>query len=173
MIECLKTFTSQPSLSGNINAPLTQNTDMAESISEQNVPLPTEEHPTSISVETVEGAPTYPSSFTVTPKLPKLVLQKFNGEITKFRTFWDRFDSSVNKNPNISPIDKFNYFQGLLEGPAARVIQGLPLTLFVPEVFHVDMTGGALIGRTPSEILSISCHYPISFIFSKFYLSLT
>ena len=64
----------------------------------------------------------------MTPKLPKLVLQKFNGEITKFRTFWDRFDSSVNKNPNISPIDKFNYLQGLLEGPAARVIQGLPLT---------------------------------------------
>ena len=67
-------------------------------------------------------------SFTVTPKLPKLVLQKFNGEIKKFRTFWDRFDSSVKKNPNISPIDKFNYLQGLLEGPAARVIQGLPLT---------------------------------------------
>ena len=69
----------------------------------------------------------------MTPKLPKLVLQKFNGDITKFRTFWDRFDSSVNENPNISPVDKFNYLQGLylqglLEGPAARVIQGLPLT---------------------------------------------
>ena len=68
------------------------------------------------------------ASAIMTPKLPKLVLQKFNGDITKFRTFWDRFDSSVNKNPNISPVDKFNCLQGLLEGPAARVIQGLPLT---------------------------------------------
>ena len=55
-------------------------------------------------------------------------MQKFNGDIRGFGTFWDRFDSLVNKNPSISPVDKFNYLQGLLEGPAARVIQRLPLT---------------------------------------------
>jgi hypothetical protein len=69
------------------------------------------------------------------PYSTSISLQKFNGEITKFRTFWDRFDSSVNKNPNISPIDKFNNLQGLLEGPAARVIQGLPLT----EANHISL----------------------------------
>ena len=47
------------------------------------------------------------------------------------------------------------------------------LTLFVPRFFHVDMTGGAPDRAHPSEILSINRHYPISFIFSKFYLSLT
>ena len=75
--------------------------EQQENISEQNLPLPAEEHPTSISVE---GAPPYPSSFTVTPKLPKLVLQKFNGEITKFRTFWDRSIRTQTFHQSISSI---------------------------------------------------------------------
>jgi hypothetical protein len=50
-------------------------------------------------------------------RLPKLSLLKFNGEITKFRTFWDSFQSAVDNNPNLTPIDKFNYLYSLLEGP--------------------------------------------------------
>ena len=61
-------------------------------------------------------------------RLPKLVLPKFNGEITKFTSFWDSFDSAVNKNVELSPVDKFNYLHALLEGPAARAIQGLTLS---------------------------------------------
>ena len=36
-------------------------------------------------------------------RLPKLSLLKFNGEITKFRTFWDSFQSAVDNNPNLTP----------------------------------------------------------------------
>ena len=43
------------------------------------------------------------------PKLPKLHLPKFSGDITKFRTFWDSYKSAVHRNPELSPIDKFNY----------------------------------------------------------------
>ena len=39
-------------------------------------------------------------------RLPKLVLPKFNCEITKFTSFWDSFDSVVNKNVELSPVDK-------------------------------------------------------------------
>ena len=43
------------------------------------------------------------------PKLPKLHLPKFLGDITKFRTFWDSCESTIHRNPELSPIDKFNY----------------------------------------------------------------
>lgn len=62
------------------------------------------------------------------PKLPKITLPRFNGEITKFRPFWDRFESAVDDNMSLSPVDKFNYLHVLVEGPAARNIQGLQLT---------------------------------------------
>ena len=54
-------------------------------------------------------------------KLPKLHINKFSGDVTKFRSFWKRFDSAVNKNPTLSAIDK-------LECPAVSAIQGLALS---------------------------------------------
>jgi len=48
--------------------------------------------------------------------------------VKRFRSFWDSFDSAINKNPSLSAVDKFNYLHTLLEGPAARSIQGLVLS---------------------------------------------
>ena len=62
------------------------------------------------------------------PKLPKLHINKFSGDVTRFRSFWESFDSAVNKNPTLSAIDKFNYLKALLEGQAASAIQGLSLS---------------------------------------------
>ena len=62
------------------------------------------------------------SQSTTKPRLPKLVVPKFNGEITKFKSFWDSFDSAVNKNSDLSSVDKLNYLYALLEGQAARAI---------------------------------------------------
>ena len=62
------------------------------------------------------------------PKLPKLHIAKFSGEVIKFRTFWDSFNSVVHNNTSLSEVDKFNYLQGLLKGPAATAIQELTLS---------------------------------------------
>jgi hypothetical protein len=62
------------------------------------------------------------------PKLPKLVLSKFKGNIANWTGFWDSYQVAVHDNPLLSPIDKFNYLNSLLEGAAARAIQGLSLT---------------------------------------------
>ena len=62
------------------------------------------------------------------PKLLKLTLPKFKDKVTKFRSFWDSYNSAIHNNPDISAIDKFNYLRALLEGPAARAIQGLALS---------------------------------------------
>ena len=59
------------------------------------------------------------------PKLLKLVLPRFKGDI---QSFWASFQSAVNNNPALTNIDKFNYLKALLDGPAARSIQGLTLT---------------------------------------------
>ena len=61
-------------------------------------------------------------------KLPKLDLQKFNGDILKFPQFWDRFETAIDKNPDIPTVEKFNYLQYYLEGAAARNIDGLLTT---------------------------------------------
>ena len=61
-------------------------------------------------------------------KLPKLSLKRFNGEVTKWSTFWDAFDSSINGNPGLSDIDKFIYLKSLLEGTASEAVSGLKLT---------------------------------------------
>ena len=42
--------------------------------------------------------------------------------------FWDSFKSAVDKNPSLSAVDIFNYLNALLEGSAARSIQGLSLS---------------------------------------------
>ena len=66
--------------------------------------------------------------FAVKPKLPKITLPRFSGKVTKFRAFWDSFESAVDKNPSLSAIDKFNYLNALLKGSAARSIQNLSLS---------------------------------------------
>ena len=65
---------------------------------------------------------------TPTIKLPKLELQKFNGNILKWQEFWDSFEASIHKNPNLHPVVKFNYLRAELEGYASVVISGLDLT---------------------------------------------
>ena len=47
-------------------------------------------------------------------KLPKLDLKKFNGDISKWPSFWDAFESSVHNNTRLAAIDKFNYLNSLL-----------------------------------------------------------
>ena len=69
-----------------------------------------------------------PTSSTARPRLPKLTLPKFRGEITKFRGFWESFQSAVHNNSDLTEIDKFNYLYSLLESPGLCAIQGLAIT---------------------------------------------
>ena len=61
-------------------------------------------------------------------KLPKLILPRFRGDVTKWTSFCDSYKTAVHESKAISTIDKFNYLNSLLEGPASRSIQGLSLT---------------------------------------------
>ena len=61
-------------------------------------------------------------------KLPRLVLPKFRGDVTLWRTFWDSFNIAIHTNSYLTTIDKFNHLNSLLEGQALRAIQGLTLS---------------------------------------------
>ena len=61
-------------------------------------------------------------------RIPKLQLPHFKGDVTKWNSFWDGFDSAIHSNGALNKIDKYNYLNSLLEGPAARAVQGLTLT---------------------------------------------
>ena len=69
-----------------------------------------------------------PPVATATTRLPKLVLPKFKGDVTTWTSFWDSYKSSVHENRGLSAVDKFNYLKSLLEGAAARCIEGLSIT---------------------------------------------
>ena len=49
-------------------------------------------------------------------KLPKLELQKFNGDILVFQEFWDSFESSIDSNAKLREVDKLNYLRLNVEG---------------------------------------------------------
>ena len=61
-------------------------------------------------------------------KLPKLELKRFDGDVTKWCTFWDAYEASIHENTNIATVDKFNYLDSLLEKTASEAIAGLSIT---------------------------------------------
>ena len=70
---------------------------------------------------------------TITPtvsrmKLPKLTLTPFDGNYTRWCTFWDSYESAVHNNPELPDIVKVNYLHSLLQKFAKESIAGLALT---------------------------------------------
>ena len=61
-------------------------------------------------------------------KLPKLTIEKFKGDYTKFNTFMGSFVAAIDSCKDLKDIEKFNYFHSYLEGEAFRTIQGVKLT---------------------------------------------
>ena len=61
-------------------------------------------------------------------RLPKIELPHFDGNPLNFQSFWDLFESTVDKNEHLSDVDKFSYLKNLLSSSAAATISGLTLT---------------------------------------------
>ena len=61
-------------------------------------------------------------------RLPEITLSKFDGNLTKWNSFWDVFESSVHKNATLTDIEKFIYLRSLLESSAADAISGYTLS---------------------------------------------
>ena len=62
-------------------------------------------------------------------KLPRLTLNKFNGDLTEWTSFWDSFQSTIHLNNQLSKVDKFKYLISCLQGEAKDTLAEFHLTL--------------------------------------------
>ena len=74
----------------------------------------------------VPGVPYIPPK-TRGVKLPKLNINKFDGDFTRWNTFWGIFNASVHKRTDLEGIEKFTYLKSLLEGEALKLVEGFNL----------------------------------------------
>ncbi|XP_040065111.1 uncharacterized protein LOC120838993 [Ixodes scapularis] len=62
------------------------------------------------------------------PRLPKMDITIFKGDISHWRTFCEQFDGTIHSCRALSTTDKFHYLRRYLAGDAASAIAGLPTT---------------------------------------------
>lgn len=64
----------------------------------------------------------------IRPRLPKLELFTFDGNIESFTTFYETFCSLVHNQTGISNIDKFHYLLSCTKGSALSIVKSVPIT---------------------------------------------
>ena len=61
-------------------------------------------------------------------KLPTIKLETFAGNIETWSRFWGQFESSVDRNQSLYPINKLVFLRGYLEGDTRRLVDGIAMT---------------------------------------------
>ena len=66
---------------------------------------------------------------------PNIVIcvKNFSGNPIMCRQFYDTFEAAIDKNENLSNVQKFTYLQRYLEGRAVKCIEGI---LFQSKIIH-------------------------------------
>lgn len=67
-------------------------------------------------------------SFESRPRLPKLELFCFDGDIENFTTFYETFCSLVHNQHHIPKIDKFHYLLSCTKGSALNIVKSVPIS---------------------------------------------
>ena len=60
--------------------------------------------------------------------LPKLELKKFDGDVLKWKEFWDTYESTIHTNASLQNVDKFKYLKCHLTGQASDLVAGIDIT---------------------------------------------
>lgn len=68
------------------------------------------------------------ASAPATIKLPELRLPTFDGTIEKWTSFYNAFSSSIDRNNDLTAVQKFDYLRSTLTGRAATCIESLSTT---------------------------------------------
>lgn len=61
-------------------------------------------------------------------RLPEIKLPSFDGNIEAWASFFDVFSASIDRNENLTPVQKLQYLRSTLTGNAAACIAALPMT---------------------------------------------
>ena len=59
--------------------------------------------------------------------LPKIQITPFSGDYTEWLSFQDLFKSVIDNNVKLTQVQKLYYLKSCLQGPAAKLIQSIPL----------------------------------------------
>jgi len=62
-------------------------------------------------------------------KLPPIQLEPFAGDVETWARFWEQFESSIDKDPILSTVNKHVFLRGCLEGEPKMVVDGIAVTL--------------------------------------------
>ncbi|UYV65608.1 hypothetical protein LAZ67_3004846 [Cordylochernes scorpioides] len=60
--------------------------------------------------------------------LPKINLPIFNGDSANWLSFREIFNSTINSNQTLTEIQKFQYLNASVKGPAEKLIRGFPIS---------------------------------------------
>ena len=61
-------------------------------------------------------------------KLPPIKLEPFAGDVETWARFWEQFESSIDKDPNLSVVNKHVFLRGYLEGEPKMLVDGIAVT---------------------------------------------
>ncbi|KRY06605.1 hypothetical protein T12_5070, partial [Trichinella patagoniensis] len=89
-------------------------------------------------------------------RLPRFELPKFDGDVTRFREFWDQFEASVHQQTDLCDATKMAYLRGCLTGVALDALQGLSAANQGYEIAGQRLKG-RLIALSKSSDLSAIC----------------
>ena len=64
-------------------------------------------------------------SETAKVRLPKLDIEKFDGDVINWSSFWDQFSTAIHENDSLSEINKFTHLKSFLCDSAKLTISGL------------------------------------------------
>ena len=67
-------------------------------------------------------------SFNPNDSQAKLTLEKLNGELLSWQSFWDQYSVAIHTNSSLSDIEKFNYLRSYLTEATGECVKGLSLT---------------------------------------------
>lgn len=63
-----------------------------------------------------------------TMRLPKLQIEKFNGDVSSWQEFWSQYETAIHNNSALCKKEKFTYLKTYLTGTAAKSVAGLTLS---------------------------------------------
>ncbi|XP_040078996.1 uncharacterized protein LOC115317588 [Ixodes scapularis] len=78
--------------------------------------------------ETTERSTTQTQNPAGQLKLPKLELQRFDGEKLNWLPFWEQFRQAIHDNIELSGVEKLLYLRTVLTGKAAAAVSGIQAT---------------------------------------------
>jgi hypothetical protein len=61
-------------------------------------------------------------------KLPPIKLEPFAGDVETWARFWEQFESSIDKDPTLSTVNKHVFLRGYLEGEPKMLVDGIAVT---------------------------------------------